>query len=149
MDVLGEDGEVRAGREQILEVAAVVFGQFGGPGHEPGHQPPRRRTGSLGLGAALVEVAHEQVRAAGVAQLADLGEQPGDRRSGFGGQSTAQVVAVGVGPGSGQPLANFALTSPATAPPLRLSGPIARRPPWAPWAPWSVFSLVSPLRQGW
>ena len=59
-------------------------------------QPARRRGGPLGLGAALVEVAHQQVRAAGVAQLADLGQQPGHRHVGFGGQPAAQVIAVGV-----------------------------------------------------
>jgi hypothetical protein len=44
----------------------------------------------------LVEVAHEQVRAAGVAQLADLGEQPGHRDVRIRGQPAAQVLAVGV-----------------------------------------------------
>jgi hypothetical protein len=43
-----------------------------------------------------VEVAHEQVRAAGVAQLADFGEQPSHRHAGLGGKPASQVLAVGV-----------------------------------------------------
>jgi len=51
----------------------------------------------------VVEVAHEQVGAAGVAQFADLGEQPGDGDVGFGGEPAAQVLAVGVDQGAAIP----------------------------------------------
>jgi hypothetical protein len=45
-------------------------------------QETRRRGdggGAFGVGAALVEVAHQQIGAAGVAEFADLGQQPGHR----------------------------------------------------------------------
>jgi hypothetical protein len=59
VDVLGEVGEVWAGGEQLVEVFAVVFAQVRGSGHDPGDQPPWWWSGPLGVGAALVEVAHE------------------------------------------------------------------------------------------
>ena len=42
-DVLGEDGEGRAAGQQLVEVAAVMVGQLGGPGHDPPDEAPRRR----------------------------------------------------------------------------------------------------------
>jgi hypothetical protein len=50
----------------------------------------------VALGASLVDVADEQVRAALVAELADLPQQLLDRDRGVLGAAPAQVVAVGV-----------------------------------------------------
>jgi len=54
---------------------------------------------------ALGDVAVEQVHAAGIALLADLGEQLMDGNGGVGGAAGAQVITVGVhhgGPVSGR-----------------------------------------------
>ncbi len=53
----------------------------------------------VGVGAALVDVADQQVGAARVAALADLPQQLLDRDPGFLGSALAQVVAVGVDEG--------------------------------------------------
>ena len=50
-----------------------MVGLVRGPGHDPGDQPARGRSSSIIRGAALVEIAHVQVRATRVAQLADFG----------------------------------------------------------------------------
>jgi hypothetical protein len=50
----------------------------------------------VAVGAALVDVADEQVGAALVAELADLPEQLPNRDSGVLGAPLAQVVAVGI-----------------------------------------------------
>lgn len=55
-DVLDQDRQVGAGEQQLVEVGAVGYGQVRWAGHDPGHQPPRRRDRPLGIGAALVEV---------------------------------------------------------------------------------------------
>ncbi len=55
--------------------------------------------GAVAFGAALVEVADQQVRAAGVAQFPDLFEEVGDRDGRLLSSTTAQVVAVGVDEG--------------------------------------------------
>jgi hypothetical protein len=105
--VLSQDRQVWAGGQQLVEVLAVVFGQFRGAGHDPRHQSARRRDRPFGVSAALVEVADQQVRAAGVAQLADLGQQRRDRHRGFGGQPAPQVVPVGIDEGA--PVAGWTL----------------------------------------
>ncbi|MER7360963.1 hypothetical protein, partial [Nonomuraea dietziae] len=58
----------------------------------------RRGEGGVrsGVGATLVEVAHQQVGAAGVAAFADLGQQMRDRHTGLFNQAASQVLAVGV-----------------------------------------------------
>jgi len=88
------------GGQQLVEVTAVVVGQLAGPAHDPADEATRWRGCALVLGAALVEVAHQQVGAAGVAQLADLFEQPGHRHAGVVGQPATQVVTVGVDQGA-------------------------------------------------
>jgi hypothetical protein len=65
-------------------------------GHQPADQLARRRRRAVRGGAVLVEVAHQQVRAAGVALVADLGEQPGHRDLGIFGAAPAEMVPVGV-----------------------------------------------------
>ncbi|GGL68115.1 hypothetical protein GCM10010095_61290 [Streptomyces anthocyanicus] len=55
--------------------------------------------GAVAFGAALVEVADQQVDTAGIAQLPDLFEEVGDRDGGIRGSAPAQVVAVGVDEG--------------------------------------------------
>jgi len=86
--VLGQHRQGWAGGEQILQVSALVIRQLGRSGHDPRHQSSRRRSGPFALGAALVQVAHQQVRAAGVALFTNLGQQPSHRHLGFGSQPT-------------------------------------------------------------
>ncbi|MCX4429794.1 hypothetical protein OG834_01660 [Streptomyces mirabilis] len=50
----------------------------------------------VGFDAALGDVADQEVRAAGVAEFADFGEQVGDRDGGVRGPAFAQVLAVGI-----------------------------------------------------
>ena len=70
----------------------------------------------VGVGAALVDVADEEVGAARVAALADLPQQLLDRDPGLFGAALAQVVAVGVDEGG--PVLRDALQ------PLGLAGPV-------------------------
>jgi hypothetical protein len=51
----------------------------------------------VSLGAALGDVAVEQVQAPGVAQVADLGEQAQDRHGWVLGPAGAQVIAIRTG----------------------------------------------------
>jgi hypothetical protein len=66
----------------------------------PGEQEPRRPAGwqvrPVSLGAALVDVADEQVGAALVAELADLPQQLLDRDRGVLGATVAALIAAGV-----------------------------------------------------
>jgi hypothetical protein len=55
--------------------------------------------GAVAFSATLVEVADQQVGAAGVAQLPDLFEEVGDRDGGFLGTAPTQVLAVGIDEG--------------------------------------------------
>ena len=56
--------------------------------------------GAVAFGAALVEVADQEVRAAGVAQLPYLSQQVGDRDCRIGRAAGAQMAAVGVDEGA-------------------------------------------------
>jgi hypothetical protein len=60
-------------------------------------QPSRRGDAPLGVGATVVEVAHQQVRTAAIAEFADLSQQPRDRHVRLGAQPAAQMIAVGQG----------------------------------------------------
>jgi len=73
-------------------LGGTVGGQPVGAGHQPADQASRRGRDAFGVRAALVEVAHEQVGAAGVALLTDFGQQAGDGDAGFFGAAAAQVV---------------------------------------------------------
>jgi hypothetical protein len=57
------------------------------------------RDGAVAFGTALVEVADQQVGAAGVAQIPDLREQPGDGDRGVGRAAVTQMITVGVDEG--------------------------------------------------
>lgn len=67
-----------------------------GAGEQVAGQAPGREGGSVGLDAALVDVADQQVRAAGVAQLPDLLQEMGDGDGRVLQSALAQVFAVGV-----------------------------------------------------
>jgi hypothetical protein len=49
-DVLGEDGEGRAGAQQLVKVAAAVVGQLCGPAYDPPNKPSRWPNRAFGVG---------------------------------------------------------------------------------------------------
>lgn len=92
--LLGEHAQVRAAGQQIVQVVAVGRRQVRGPGH-PRDQMPRWRGCPVGRGAALLQVAHQQVRAAGVDE--HTGGFGGARRYFEGPDAPDDVAGVMIG----------------------------------------------------
>ncbi|MEU1180433.1 hypothetical protein ABZ464_22775 [Streptomyces sp. NPDC005820] len=78
MDEVGQSGHLVAGGAGGLDAFPLVIFEAVGAGEQVAGEAPGRKCGPVGLDAALVDVADEQVRAAGVAQFPDLLEEMGD-----------------------------------------------------------------------
>src|SRR6202050_3562324 len=98
-DQAGHGVHLLAGRREPCRRLALPVREVVRPGEQDLCCLAGRDVRPFGVGAALVEVADEEVGAAGVAALADLPQQLLDGDSGFLGASFAQVVAVRVDQG--------------------------------------------------
>ena len=75
----GEAGHLRACGGQLAEQCFLLAAEGVWPGEREPGDVPGWQVRPVSLGAALGDVAVEQVQAPGVAQVADLGEQAQDR----------------------------------------------------------------------
>ncbi|GAA2662587.1 hypothetical protein GCM10010307_81790 [Streptomyces vastus] len=91
----GEFGHLGAGFGKFPQECGVLVAQVLGAGEEEPGEALRGGHEPLALGAALGDVAVQQVEAAGVARLLDLPEQVLDGDGRAGGAAGAEVVAVG------------------------------------------------------
>jgi hypothetical protein len=75
VDEAGEFCHLRAGGGEVAEEFGVLVAQVVGAGQEESGQVARGDEGPVAFGAALGEVAVEEVEAAGVALLLDFAEE--------------------------------------------------------------------------
>jgi len=86
----------RQGLRGCVAQVALGVGEIPASGEDEPGQPSRGDRWAVGVEAALVDVAHQQVRTALVTQGLDLGKQPCDGNSGVLGSAPAQMFTVGV-----------------------------------------------------
>lgn len=93
---VGRSGHLEAGSAGGLDAIPLVVLEAVGAGEQVAGEAPGRECGPVGLDAALVDVADEEVRAAGVAQFPDLLQEMGDGDGRVLQPASAQVIAAGV-----------------------------------------------------
>jgi hypothetical protein len=95
VDEVGQSGHFVAGGSGGLGTFPLVVLETVGAGEQVAGQAPGRQCGPVGLDTALVDVADQQVRAAGVTQFPDLPEEMGDGHGRILQPAPAQVISVG------------------------------------------------------
>lgn len=93
----GEFGHLGTALGELPQEGGVLVPQVLGTGEEEAGEAPRGGDGPVTVGAALGDVADQEVRAPGVTELPDLAQEVGDGHRGvLGPAQPAQVVAVGI-----------------------------------------------------
>ncbi|WP_188317037.1 hypothetical protein [Solihabitans fulvus] len=92
-DVSAQCGHLGAGCGEGLDEFPVVWGEQSGGRAQKAPEAPGGDCWAVGLDAALVDVAAQQVLAAGVAESLDLVEQRGHGHGGGLGAAAARVLA--------------------------------------------------------